>query len=135
MSLPRNREGEAFEPCECTCDLIPLASLRPAPEGTPGLIDRLFGDAAAQPVSAHPDAEPCWIISESERNQLIASLRPAEGPETPESAINKPMDMPHWKCRQCGCLWRDNLDGSVSLFDADQTSCQNCEMLLRRSSA
>lgn len=31
------------------------------------------------------------------------------------------------KCRTCGCLWRDNLDGSVSLFDTAQRSCQDCE--------
>jgi len=35
--------------------------------------------------------------------------------------------IPRWKCRTCGCLWRDNLDGFVSLFDAAQKSCDVCE--------
>jgi hypothetical protein len=39
------------------------------------------------------------------------------------------LTLPRWKCRECGCLWRDNLDGTVSLFDAQQKSCENCEML------
>ncbi len=34
---------------------------------------------------------------------------------------------PNWKCRACGCLWRDNRDGSVSLMDEKQTSCTSCE--------
>lgn len=32
-----------------------------------------------------------------------------------------------WRCRECGCLWRDNHDGSVSLASAKQTSCIDCE--------
>lgn len=32
-----------------------------------------------------------------------------------------------WKCKTCGCLWRDNLNGFVSLFDAQQKSCDACE--------
>lgn len=35
---------------------------------------------------------------------------------------------PTWKCRFCGCLWRDNHDDTVSLFDAQQKSCAACEM-------
>lgn len=27
----------------------------------------------------------------------------------------------------CGCLWRDNGDGTMSLFDSSQKSCQVCE--------
>jgi hypothetical protein len=34
---------------------------------------------------------------------------------------------PDWRCRTCGCLWRDNHDGTVSLFDASQKSCDRCE--------
>ncbi len=44
-----------------------------------------------------------------------------------------------WRCKTCGCLWRDNHDegqhlgttiegGSVSLASAKQTSCLDCEM-------
>lgn len=29
----------------------------------------------------------------------------------------------------CGCKWRDNEDGTMSLFDADQKSCSVCEYL------
>jgi hypothetical protein len=32
-----------------------------------------------------------------------------------------------WKCRTCGCLWRDNFDGFVSLLDEHQKSCEVCE--------
>ena len=34
---------------------------------------------------------------------------------------------PRLKCQACGCLWRDNKDDTVSLFDADQVSCEKCE--------
>lgn len=34
---------------------------------------------------------------------------------------------PHFKCRSCGCLWRNNHDGTVSLFDVAQRSCVTCE--------
>lgn len=37
------------------------------------------------------------------------------------------MNMPVWKCQGCGCLWRDNLDDTVSLLDAEQKSCSVCE--------
>lgn len=29
----------------------------------------------------------------------------------------------------CGCLWRDNEDGTMSLFNGDQKSCNVCEVL------
>jgi thymidylate synthase (FAD) len=34
---------------------------------------------------------------------------------------------PHYKCRHCGCLWRNNHDETISLFDASQKSCEQCE--------
>lgn len=34
---------------------------------------------------------------------------------------------PRVQCRHCGCLWRDNGDNTMSLFDADQKSCEKCE--------
>lgn len=34
---------------------------------------------------------------------------------------------PNWKCKSCGCLWRDNHDGSVSLMNTEQKSCVKCE--------
>lgn len=33
-----------------------------------------------------------------------------------------------WRCRTCGCLWRDNHDDTVSLASVKQTSCVECEM-------
>lgn len=33
-----------------------------------------------------------------------------------------------WRCRACGCLWRDNHDNTVSLASAKQASCADCEM-------
>lgn len=32
-----------------------------------------------------------------------------------------------WRCRTCGCVWRDNHDGTVSLSSVKQTSCDMCE--------
>jgi hypothetical protein len=42
--------------------------------------------------------------------------------------IEKGTDPDFWRCRTCGCVWRDNHDGSVSLGSAKQTSCVECEM-------
>jgi hypothetical protein len=47
------------------------------------------------------------------------SLPPAET----RAAVN----IAAWKCKHCGCIWRDNLDGTVSLFDVNQRSCRACE--------
>jgi hypothetical protein len=33
----------------------------------------------------------------------------------------------YWRCKTCGCRWRDNRDGTVSLFDVAQKSCAECE--------
>jgi hypothetical protein len=38
------------------------------------------------------------------------------------------LNMPVWKCKRCGCLWRDNLDDTVSLLNAAQKSCASCEL-------
>jgi uncharacterized small protein (DUF1192 family) len=43
---------------------------------------------------------------------------------TEQSATLK---LPVWKCKHCGCLWRDNLDDTVSLLNAHQKSCAVCE--------
>lgn len=43
------------------------------------------------------------------------------------SWVDTPTRIPLWKCRECGCLWRDNLDGTVSLFGPAEQSCQYCE--------
>ncbi len=48
----------------------------PASSGLREQIEKLLGDDAAQPMTAHPEAEPCWIICQSERNELISALRP-----------------------------------------------------------
>jgi hypothetical protein len=32
-----------------------------------------------------------------------------------------------WRCLTCACLWRDNLDGTISPLDAQQRSCNSCE--------
>lgn len=34
---------------------------------------------------------------------------------------------PNYRCRQCGCLWRNNHDGSISLHDDTMRSCDHCE--------
>jgi hypothetical protein len=36
-----------------------------------------------------------------------------------------------WRCVKCGCLWRQNDDGTWSLYDADQkpqACCDNAPM-------
>jgi hypothetical protein len=35
----------------------------------------------------------------------------------------------------CGCWWRDNRDGTMSLFDSNQKSCKACEHLPLRELA
>ena len=35
---------------------------------------------------------------------------------------------PFGTCEQCGCRWRDNQDGTMSLADAEQRSCESCEL-------
>jgi hypothetical protein len=50
-------------------------------------------------------------------------LRPS--PESKEHNVKLTLFV--WKCASCGCLWRDNLDGTVSLLDAEQHSCAECE--------
>lgn len=86
--------------------------------GTAGFVIKLWADElAALLLTAGPQ----------ETKEHHESRSP-DG-DGPLNAAHQPMNMPRWKCRQCGCLWRDNLDGSVSLFDANQKSCQNCEML------
>jgi hypothetical protein len=32
-----------------------------------------------------------------------------------------------WRCLTCGCMWRDNHDGTVSLGGPTQKSCVECE--------
>lgn len=34
----------------------------------------------------------------------------------------------YWRCAHCGCLWRDNHDGTVSLAGWNSRSCPTCEM-------
>ncbi len=36
---------------------------------------------------------------------------------------------PQWRCKKCGCRWRDNSDGTVSLLDVTQRSCTSCETI------
>ena len=49
------------------------------------------------------------------------------GAPSPSAPAWQPTQMAVLKCRLCGCLWRDNLDDTVSLFDAEQKSCAVCE--------
>lgn len=34
---------------------------------------------------------------------------------------------PYFQCRNCGCKWRDCHNGTISLFDAEQHTCDECE--------
>lgn len=46
-----------------------------------------------------------------------------------QSGGTEPAPTPdYWRCRTCGCVWRDNHDDSISLGSAKQTSCDECEM-------
>jgi hypothetical protein len=69
------------------------------------------------------------LLGEIRREEEATCESRSTDGDGPSNAISQLINVPRWKCRQCGCLWRDNLDGSVSLFDANQKSCQNCEML------
>lgn len=41
--------------------------------------------------------------------------------------MNKATEPVYWRCRECGCLWRDNHDQTISLASANQKSCDACE--------
>ncbi len=45
-----------------------------------------------------------------------------------EAPASQPDWVATWKCRTCGCLWREWRDHSASLFDLDQKSCGVCEL-------
>jgi hypothetical protein len=126
---------------------VTVSAPTPAQEPTP-VDSRSHGD----PVNLTPYIWPTlkmyttpaerlsWGISE-DRSMQINLMRFADhlrthadyeaaqpAPVVAAPAPNHPvMTMPRWKCRTCGCLWRDNLDGMVSLFDASQKSCATCE--------
>lgn len=45
-------------------------------------------------------------------------------------AYPQPTGSSVYECpKECGCWWRDNHDGTMSLFDGDQKSCNYCEPL------
>ena len=56
-----------------------------------------------------------WCQCEKYKRQIEASER----------------EKPHvYICPEgCGCLWRDNTDGTMSLFNGNQKSCEVCEYL------
>lgn len=69
------------------------------------------------------------LSSAGEHAEDIDTLRVLV-PEPCAKSDDTPLDIyniPVWRCDTCGCLWRDNLDNTVSLFDAQQKSCKSCE--------
>lgn len=54
--------------------------------------------------------------------QSIPALQQALAEQAIESARHIA-----WKCRTCGCLWRDNFNNTVSLLNG-QKSCADCEL-------
>lgn len=85
----------------------------------------------ADPRAGMLDLEPIkarlvddFVVCLNDGMRLIAEIERlrAAGP----SAASREPDF--WLCRTCGCVWRDNQDGSVSLGSAKQTSCVECEM-------
>lgn len=66
-------------------------------------------------------------ISEGDGPDDLAALVPQPSADV-DDTLPWPLQMPVWKCKTCGCLWRDNLDDTVSLFNAEQKSCPTCEL-------
>lgn len=63
----------------------------------------------------------CAAAVESELAQAADHLAAAR-------SVPPPVGEPdYWRCRACGCLWRDNHDGTVSLSAQKQKSCTVCE--------
>lgn len=65
-------------------------------------------------------------ISEGESADALAALVPQPKADV-DDTLPWPVQLPVWKCRACGCLWRDNLDDTVSLLNPEQRSCGSCE--------
>lgn len=76
--------------------------------------------------------DPMWTrVIKSSLDELYAALGVTTHVEAiqtirklkePDTAVTD-----FWRCRICGCLWRDNHDETVSLASAKQTSCVECE--------
>lgn len=68
-----------------------------------------------------------WIFKIADRNGTYSCV---EEYETVKAALaSQPAGEPvaHMCPAGCGCLWRDNKDGSMSLFGPNSTSCEVCE--------
>lgn len=75
-------------------------------------------DRAPRVEPFRPCVETAGSTAEQSRGAVTAATRGLPPPD-------------FWRCRTCGCLWRDNHpydDDSVSLGSAKQTSCGECEM-------
>jgi hypothetical protein len=69
-----------------------------------------------------PEDDTCRCNGKPINDALNAALKP-----TARLTAEKSVVLFVWKCEKCGCLWRDNLDGFVSLYP-NYHSCQECEM-------
>lgn len=117
-----------------TCDgsgkVVPFAAAAP-PQWAPGIDDVLMSvNAALRAVDSKwridlKDGQAIAVPMPECHSTFMEEARPTQ--ETGAQGNSLYYRVPVWKCKTCGCLWRDNLDGTVSLFDAPQKSCATCE--------
>lgn len=98
---------------QCVPVTCPPMSLTPEREALRQLVEKWKAEGAAKDTF-HATMGIGWKACAKDLEALLLRRSP-------------PLPIPAWKCKACGCLWRDNLDGTVSLFDAHQKSCAACE--------
>ncbi len=74
-------------------------------------------------------------VQQETKMECMKAMAPC-APKEPESdeprsasarQFDLPANIPCWRCKTCGCCWRDNLDGTVSLWNAVAKPCALCE--------
>lgn len=93
----------------------------------------------SHPVLGYPDG--VWIVLKADEgeeiSEKVAEFYSKEDARDYVRGVDASPD--YWRCKTCGCLWRDNHDkgvhpgtaiedGSVSLSSEKQKSCPDCEM-------
>lgn len=98
-------------------------------------------DLVRSPAPVRASGEPLGSLSVAETQKFLGSDRPISIGKVPtdpigmrtiaavvrERLVSGAATPDYWRCNTCGCLWRDNHDGTLSLASAKQTSCATCE--------
>lgn len=107
-------DGEPHKLRCIRCEIPAISAVPPAPQ--PAMSERDVNVICGVIVSS--------LLSFTEKERLCGLVRGLAAP-APSAQIEVVLFV--WKCTTCGCLWRDTLDGFVSLFPHHH-SCPVCEM-------